>query len=436
MRVPWIIWGSGLGAGGIASDALVRLIDLAPTILDLVDVKAPAPLEGRSVIPVVNGREPEPTRAYVEAMDANLTRNWAPLTGLVTRGYKLIDLPVPELYDLVADPGESTNLFTRDRDRARTLETLLRDTRQELVSHASGAVKTMLSDEARQRLQALGYVGSSAEAGPRTFTEADDPKTLIVASNELNQATSAFNAGSRQQAMAAVQSIIRQHPGFTTAYGMYASMQRETGDLPGAIVTLEGVIRRGIADQRVSVVLAGYFQDSGNDQKAIDILQTVIDAHPDEVEAYNSLGSAYSKVGRHEEARAAYRKVLQLDPTSATAYENLGVDELRAGQRDRAAADLTRSLELDPNLASAHNALAALLAGQGHTDQAVAHWKTAVQLNPRLYDALYNLGVTLNDAGAYDEAGPYLQRFVDTAPQARYRRDIEQVRQMLEHQKK
>ena len=405
-------------------------------MLDLVDVKAPASFEGRSVIPVVNGRAPEATRAYVEAMDANLTRNWAPLTGLVTRGHKLIDLPVPELYDLAADPGEATNLFTRERDRARTLETLLRDTSAEFASHNSGAVKTMLSADARQRLQALGYTAMSADPARRAYTDADDPKVLIAVSNELNQATSAFNAGSRRPAMAAVQAIITRHPNFTTAYGMYASMQRQTGDLAGAIGTLEGIIRRGIADQRVLVVLAGYFQESGNDQKAIDVLQTVVAAHPDEVEAYNSLGSAYSKIGRHEEARAAYRKVLELAPTSATAYENIGVDELRAGERDRAAADLAHALELDPRLAAAHNALAALLAGQGHMDEAIAHWKTAVQLNPRLYDALYNLAVTLDDSGAHDEARPYLQRFVDTAPPARYQRDIVQLRQILEHQKK
>jgi arylsulfatase A-like enzyme/Flp pilus assembly protein TadD len=437
MRVPWIVWGSWLGAGGsrfgargTASDALVRLIDLAPTVLDLVDVKTAA-FEGRSVIPVVNGREPEPTRAYIEAMDANLTRNWAPLTGLVTRGYKLIDLPIPEMYDLTADRHETINLFQSNPAQARTLSALLRDTTLAFLARGTGAEKTALSADARQRLQALGYVAMSADPGRRSYSDADDPKSLIAVSNDLNQATSAFNAGSRQPAMASVRTIIVQHPGFTTAYGMYASMQRETGDLPGAIATLDGIVRRGIADQRVLVVLAGYFMESGDDRKAIDLLQTVVAAHPDEVEAYNSLGSAYSKIGRHEEARAAYRKVLELQPTSATAYENIGVDELRAGERDRAAADLARALELDPQLASAHNTLAALLAGQGHADQAVAHWKTALQLNPRLYDALYNLGVTLNDTGNHDEARPYLQRFVDVAPPVRYGREIAEFKKLL-----
>ena len=94
--------------------------------------------------------------AYIEAMDANLTRNWAPLTGIVSGAFKLIDLPVPELYDLARDPGEATNLFTRDAERARVLGALLRQ-RVRRVRQPRGAGFAQL---ARQR-------GASTAAGAR-----------------------------------------------------------------------------------------------------------------------------------------------------------------------------------------------------------------------------------------------------------------------------
>ena len=50
-------------------------------------------------------------RVTSEALNANLTRNWAPLKGVTVNNLKLIDLPLPELYDLAADPGESRNLL-------------------------------------------------------------------------------------------------------------------------------------------------------------------------------------------------------------------------------------------------------------------------------------------------------------------------------------
>ena len=396
MRVPWILW-AGDRIGRNASDALVRLIDLAPTTLDLIGVAPPADFEGRSVIPVVTSREPEAARAYFEAMDANLTRNWAPLTGLVTRGYKLIELPIPELYDLSADPGEATNLFTRDGERARALEALLRDTTAQFASRGSAARKMTLGAEARQRLQALGYVASSAESGSHVFTDADDPKTLIGPANDLQRAVTAFDNGAREPSMAAVRAIAQQHPRFTTAFGMLASMQRQTGDPRGAIATLEDVVRRGIADPSVMVVLAGYLQEAGESAKAIGLLEAVVADHPDYAEAYNSLGVAYMRLGRHDRARAALRKVLELDPTSAKAYENLGADEIAAGDLPAAVPDLRRAVELDP----------------------------------LLYDALYNLGMALDALGHREEARPYLDRFVHDAPSARYAGDIAKIRALL-----
>ncbi len=409
MRVPWIIsQGSGLrvqGSGpGAAFDGLVRLIDLSPTVLDLVGVAAPAAFEGRSVVPAVNSAStvllnPDTTdkTAYLEAMDANLTRNWAPLTAVATRDYKLIDLPNAELYDLKADPNETTNLFSRDAERARTLESLLRGMTTSFQARGSSGEKTTLSADARQRLQALGYVTSSADPGTRVYTAADDPKTLISASNDLDRAVKAFNAGSRAEAMNAVRTIIREHPSFSTAQGQLASMQRQSGDLPGAIATLEAMVRRGIADQRLMIVLADYLAASGALPKALGLLDAVIAAHPDEVEAHNSLGVVAMRMGQHEKARQAFKKVLELDPTSATAYANLGADALSSGDLQGAVGDLTRSLDLDP----------------------------------RQFTVLYNRAMALDALGRLDEARRDMERFIAEAPPARFTREIAEFKKLL-----
>ncbi len=428
MRVPLIIRGSGAriqGSGGTAVDSLVRLIDLAPTALDLLGVAAPREFEGSSLAAAAD------RTAYVEAMDANLTRNWAPLTGVATRDYKLIDLPIPEVYDLRADPHETANLYARDAARARTLESLLRGQTAAFEARGSAAEKTTLGADARQRLQALGYVASSGVPGTRTFTDADDPKTLIGPAEALNRALGSFNAGARGDGMAAVAAIIRAHPGFATASGIHASMQRATGDLPGAIATLEDLVRRNIADQSVMVVLAGYLQELGALDRSAALLHAVIAAHPDYAEAHNSLGVVRSRQGRHAEARAAYRKVLELDPTSAEAFANLGADEFAAGELDAARGDLGRALSLDSKLAGAHNALAAVERRQGRVARAIAEWRLAVQLDPGLFDALYNLATVLHDEGRHEEARPYIQRFVNQAPRSRYGPDIARLGLLL-----
>jgi arylsulfatase A-like enzyme/Tfp pilus assembly protein PilF len=430
MVAPSFIW-AGSRIRGRAYDGVTQLLDLAPTVLDLLGIAAPSTFEGRSLLPAVNDGDAGGREAYIEAMDANLTRNWAPLTGVVSGRYKLIDLPLPELYDLASDPRETTNLFSREAERARTLSVLLRDRVSQFASRGSAAVPTTLGTDARERLQALGYVTSVAGPARRVYTDSDDPKRLIGAATDLDRALAAFHEGSRAPAMSAVAEIMRAHPDFATASGIFASMQRDTGDLPGAIATLEDLVRRGIADQSVMLVLGGYLHELGALDRSAALLEAVVAAHPDYAEAYNSLGVVYSRQNRHAEARAAFRRVLELDPTSAKTYENLGVDELGAGDLPAAAADLSRALSLDPRLAGAHNALAAVYMRQGRTVDAIAEWKMAVQLDPRPFDALYNLGTVLYKAGRRDEARPYLERFVSEAPRARYGADIKRLQALL-----
>jgi arylsulfatase A-like enzyme/Tfp pilus assembly protein PilF len=426
MRVPWMLWAGSRLQG--ASDALVSLTSLAPTALDLLGIAAPKEFEAVSAIPFIRGERDSPP-PYIEAMDANLTRNWAPLTGIVSGHYKLIDLPVPELYDLAADPKETTNLFSRDGERARTLDALRRGA---IAAFGAGsATPAVLSAESRQRLQALGYVASSAAPAARVYKDADDPKALIGPANELNDAIAEFRRGSYDAAAARVGAIIDRYPAFATAYGVFASMQHDVGDVRGAIATLELLVRRETADQSVLVVLAGYLMEAGQLEKSAALLETVVASHPDYADAYNSLGTVNSRLGRHDGAQAAFRKVLDLDPTSATAYENLGVDEFRSGDLDRAVVDLQRALELDPKLASAHNAIAAVYMKRRQPSDAVAHWRTAIDLDPRLFDALYNLGIALHDGGRREEARPFLERFVRDAPPARYAADIEHLRRLL-----
>ncbi len=396
MRVPWIIWtpsGTVRGTYG----GLVRLIDLAPTMLDLIGIPAPGEFEGRSVAGAARSPSGAAATAYLEAMDANLTRNWAPLTAIVANDHKLIDLPIPELYDLQSDPEETTNRYSRDPARARTLESLLRDLRSTLDARAAGAEKTTLDADARQRLQALGYTASSADPAQRIYTDGDDPKVLISAANELNDAIGAFNRGDRVDAIQRVRAIVQAHPNYSMAYGELATLQRAAGDLPGAIATLDTVARRGIADPRSLLVLATDLADAGQSDRASAIADAVIAAHPDLVDAYNVLGVIAMRRGQHERAQTAFRKILQLDPTSAAAYANLGADEL----------------------------------ARHHVPAAIDALKHAVALDARNFDALYNLGIVLDAEGHRDEARPYLERFAKEAPAGRYASDIANVKQLL-----
>ena len=119
LLVPWILWARGLRPQ-VFTDT-VRQVDVMPTLLDLLAVPSPQRIAGQSLRPYLTGESRyEVPVSYFEALNAHLTRDWAPLTGVVQDGHKLIRLPTSELYDLASDPKEKENLYHQKTGLARS----------------------------------------------------------------------------------------------------------------------------------------------------------------------------------------------------------------------------------------------------------------------------------------------------------------------------
>ena len=122
VRVPLIFSWPGHLAAGVRSDALVELVDVVPTLLDLTGLPHPPRLHGRSLAPILRGAAaPEHHRdavrsEYHQALGGRIREGFSVehATMLRERRYKLIcyhGLPGGELFDLEADPGEFDNLW-------------------------------------------------------------------------------------------------------------------------------------------------------------------------------------------------------------------------------------------------------------------------------------------------------------------------------------
>ncbi len=86
------------------------------------------------------------------------------LEAVVKSGAKLIDSNrsnTPLLFNLGADPGEQQNIAGRDASAVYALEQELLEHRQKNISHPmagiEASIETVLDEETRQRLEALGY---------------------------------------------------------------------------------------------------------------------------------------------------------------------------------------------------------------------------------------------------------------------------------------
>ena len=120
LRVPLIVAGPGIPAGQ-ASDALVQLMDIHPTLCELAGLPVPHDIDAQSVVPLLAGE-----RTDHRCHTVSVIRNWRCLR---TAQHKLIrnENDVTELYDLERDPCELDNIASAEPSLVRALSQRLRD---------------------------------------------------------------------------------------------------------------------------------------------------------------------------------------------------------------------------------------------------------------------------------------------------------------------
>lgn len=419
LRVPMMVSAPGIRAHMVRTP--VAHVDLVPTVLELLGIAIPSGLDGRSLL----GAADEGTRGsralYFEALDANLTRGWAPLVGVMVDRWKYIDVPIPELYDLDHDPDETENLAARDEERSRVLQARLRDiagSRKPPPDVARAATDA----DTIQRLASLGYVGSVEATDKRAFSEADDPKNLVALNEAFYTAMGEQAEGRSEAALAKLRAVVAERPDFLAARRSAAALLSSL-DRPAEAIALLESAPRAAASAIVQAELGRVFAAEGNLVEAVKHLEAAARLREGDLETLNSLGVAYARVRRFEDGRRLFRQVLGADPHAPATWNNLGILEMSAGGR-RAAADAFRqAVTADPDYAEAWQGLGAALVA---TDAAgaIQAWQRAVALRPGAYDALFNLGVVLSEGPEPQDALPYLTRFVAQAPPDRYSRDI------------
>jgi Arylsulfatase A and related enzymes len=416
LKIPLIVRAPGLPHR--IESAYVRHVDIVPTVLDALGIAKPPILPGASLLGKI-----EPRDAYFEALSASLNRGWAPLTGVIHRGEKYIELPIAELYDLPGDPRELTNLRAERRREAEEARQLLAG------MHASLAPPRNVSPEEAAKLRSLGYVSGTASA-KTAYTAADDPKNLVALDDKMHDVIDAYERHDLPHALALAKEIVATRPEMPAGRELLAFVLQQSENVPAAIDSLREAIRHGGETEGIRVQLGLLLTETGRTAEAVQILAPLAaGTDPDVLNAY---GIALADEGKVDEATHQFQRVLQADPNNAPALQNLGIVALRRNDVAGAQSYLMRALALNARLPLALNTLGVVYARQGDYGHAVESWNQAVAIDPRQYDALFNAGLVEGRAGHVKEAQAALGRFVATAPKDRYAADIATAKRALQ----
>jgi len=296
-HVPLIIKLPGQSNAGKIVTAQVRTTDLLPTVLDWVGMPPPTRLDGESLRPYLSGSESADRIALGET-DYPLRFGWASLRSVRMEGFKFIEAPRAELYDLRADPGELKNGYYPDNPEVGKARTVLADWKAKLPASASAGFTT-------------------------TLLSLPDPKDRIGEQNLLHAAMLASDDGRLGDARQALQKALALDPTSPAALRQLGELELAARDYPKAAQYLKAACRLRPDDATAAFHLGEALERTGDLGGARDALETSLKLLPGQLPARLLLGEVYLGLKDFAAAEDQFEAALLLQPSSAEAKAGL-----------------------------------------------------------------------------------------------------------------
>lgn len=284
--------------------------------------------------------------------------------------------------------------------------------------------------------EALLAAGRAEEARPLLGEllrqEPDNPRVrlalgaLALDANNLTAALMyllpcADNPLTRQRAAAHLARVylLKRDPATAEIYRLQARRLPRDPEPPDPFVEEYAALMVG---RQALFLRAEIYLRAGEMHKAIELLQALTAAHPDEAEAHVKLGMALNQLGRYQDAETVLRRGLASSPDKVQAHYFLCValfhQAERSGSRpgfEAAADEARKTLAGKPDHAYAHLYLGLALRKLGRAKAALAELRQAVRFSPESTDPHLHLGEALLEAGQKKEGLAELEKAVEFA---------------------
>ena len=382
----------------------VRSIDILPTALELLGVNTSEHLEGTSVVPLMTGAKKElGLAAYSEATYPRFHFGWSDLRALTSGRYKFVAAPRPELYDLQQDPGESHNLY---RERQALGDRMNREliALEQRMPAAPLKAAVEVDPDARERLAALGYVGTFAAARTPDRAGLADPKDKIQLFNLMTRAReTARHDTPSDEGLHALERVVAQDPKVIDAWFMLGNEYSRRRPFTRAIDQFTRALELEPDYDLAVINMANAYRALGRDREAIAGYRRFMQLDPKNAQIRYEAAQILIDGGRLEEARQELTQALALEPKLAAARNALGVLALRRGDLTGAEREIRAAIVENADVRLAHFNLALLAEQQGDLPRAIAEYRQELSRHANSYKAAFNLGRLYERAGNRDE---------------------------------
>jgi choline-sulfatase len=292
----------------------VRLLDIAPTVLELAGIPVPSEMQGQSLLRIAQatsqGGEPAYARTELpqQGFGCSLMESWR------VGKYLYVRAPRPELYDLSTDHGESRNLAGSSKATLQVLAAQLAAFDRHFEADGGRQPASRLTSSEMQKLASLGYIGLRPSGAGLQPVEGIDPKDALGVANQTLAGVAALDDGKPEQAIPLFHAVLAVRENIYLAqYGMAVALSQEQR-YAEAIVYLRSAIKLqpespwAHYEMGISLLKTGDFKTSSIH---LEIAARLL---PEFSSLHAALADVYQHLGRDQESAAERAKASQWAP--------------------------------------------------------------------------------------------------------------------------
>ena len=388
----------------------VSLVDVMPTVLELLGVPIPDGLDGISLLGEVRTAR---SAIYMETLHPTFFHGWAPLIGIRQGDYKYILAPQRELYDLRHDRGEEINLHEAQPEVAnQCFRTLLDFVGAEDPYVAALAAQNLPADEeTRRKLASLGYVGGGGDVD-QSPESLPDPKEMIYNLETIKQADLLMMAGRVKEAIDAYEGVLKLTPRDSSIRQSLSDCYRIIGQLDRALQVIDAGLEHDPDHWKLLCAKGALLVNAKRPDDAREIYQRLHQHNPEDAMVGFHLGRIDYLQGNVEEALARLEEAARRNPGTVgpLAYNHIGGIHLDAGRTEEARQAFQAALQIDAHNAPAHAGLASVLLAEGQRDDAMRHLHSALEFSPAAVPAMVRLAECYREKGDLQQAADFCQQ--------------------------
>ncbi|HEX6823979.1 MAG TPA: sulfatase-like hydrolase/transferase [Candidatus Sulfotelmatobacter sp.] len=349
-HVPLIVKLPREESGGVGVAAQVRTVDIVPTLLDLAGAAALEKSDGESLRVYFSGKDVVGRPAFGET-DYPLRFGWAPLRSVRNDGYKFIESPRPELYNLQRDAAELSNQYDADSARVQQSRAMLAEVR------------------ARETPAEASKEGSRAEANVAS-SSLPDPKDKIEEQNLLHAAMMASEDNRPAEARRALEKVLALDPKSPTALRQLGELEFQAGDYAQAAQHLKSAMKARPDDATAAFYAGQALQKVHDPAGARDAVEASLKLLPGQLAGRLLLGQVYLDLKDPKAAEDQFEAALLLQSDSVEAQFGLAKAEIANGNFTEAVQSLEALSKSQPKNAEIFACLATAYSSVGKLAEA------------------------------------------------------------------